>query len=235
MMDFLDGPVVTQVSAWSDTLLLGALVTLEVSLAAYFIGLVLGTALAITKLKGGRISSTAAYAFTRTFRSVPELLLIIMLYYAGSSGLSTLINSLNPSWNFEVNGFVAAIIVLAIVQSAYASEVVRGAIMAVPAGEIEAARAFALGDLKIWSRIILPSMLPIALPGLSNLWAVLLKESSLISVVGFGELMMAGKTAGSSTRMYFTFYCIVGLMYLAITLASNQLFRIVERRFRIAG
>lgn len=235
MTDFLASRTIEQISAWSDTLLLGALVTLEVSLAAYFIGLAIGTALAIVKLKGGRVASAAAYAFTRTFRSVPELLLIIMLYYAGSSGLSALINSMNPAWNFEVNGFVAAIIVLAVVQSAYASEVIRGAIMAVPKGEIEAAHAFALSELKIWSRIILPAMLPIALPGLSNLWAVLLKESSLISVVGFGELMMAGKTAGSSTRMYFTFYCIVGLMYVAITLASNQLFRLVERRFRVAA
>lgn len=235
MTDFFGSTVIAQVMAWSDTLLQGALVTVEVSLAAYFIGLAIGTSLAIVKLKGGVMASAAAYAFTRTFRSIPELLLIIMLYYAGSSALSTLVNAINPAWNFEVNGFLAAIIVLAVVQSAYASEVIRGAIMAVPKGEIEAARAFALSEWKIWSRIILPPMLPIALPGLSNLWAILLKESSLISVVGFGELMMAGKTAGSSTRMYFTFYCIVGLMYLSITLVSNQLFRIVERHFRVVG
>ncbi len=121
---------------------------------------------------------------------------------------------------------------LGIVQGAYQTEVFRGAILAIPRGQIEAARAFGMPPLLRLRRIVIPTMLPNALPGLANLWLILIKDTALISVVGFTELLYTAKQAAGSTRHYFLFYCAVGAIYLAMTLGSNVLFRLAERRLR---
>jgi len=224
-------PLINTVSSWKGVLLQGAALTLQIAAGSFLVGLLLGMASAAAKLWGGRIAQVTAGAYTTVFRAIPELLLIIILYYAGSSGLSAGIAALGFG-QVEINGFATAVVVLGIVQGAYAGEIIRGAILAIPAGQLEAGRAFAFTPSVLLRRIILPAMLPVALPGLANLWVVLIKETSLISVIGFSELLSSAKSAAASTRMYFTFYCVAGLMYLVMTLASNLLFQSVERRFR---
>jgi polar amino acid transport system permease protein len=224
-------PLILTVSNWQGVLLRGAALTLQIAAGSFLVGLLLGMTSAAAKLWGGTIAQGIAGTYTTVFRAVPELLLIIILYYAGSSGLSAILGMLGFG-QVEINGFATAIVVLGIVQGAYAGEVIRGSILAIPAGQLEAARAFAFTPWVFLRRIILPAMLPVALPGLANLWVVLIKETSLISVIGLSELLSSAKTAAASTRMYFTFYCVAGLMYLVMTLASNFLFQSIERRFR---
>jgi polar amino acid transport system permease protein len=224
-------PLIGTVSSWKGVLLQGALLTVQIAAGSFLVGLLLGMTSAVAKLWGGPTTRAVASAYTTVFRAIPELLLIILLYYAGSSGLSALLAALGFG-HVEINGFATAVAVLGIVQGAYAGEIFRGAILAIPTGQLEAGRAFAFTPWLFLRRIILPAMLPVALPGLANLWVVLIKETSLISVIGFSELLSSAKSAAASTRMYFTFYCVAGLMYLVMTLASNLLFQSVERRFR---
>jgi polar amino acid transport system permease protein len=124
-------------------------------------------------------------------------------------------------------------LVLGFVQGAYSTEVLRGAIQAIPVGQIEAARAFGMSPFKIFNRIIFPAMLPNAIPGLANLWLSVIKDTSLIMVTGANaELFQATKNAAGFTKRYFLFYFISGLIYLSLTLASNFLLVRLERFVR---
>jgi polar amino acid transport system permease protein len=146
-------------------------------------------------------------------------------------GLNRLLIALNlPA--FELNGFAVAVAVLGFVQGAYMTEVLRGAILAIPVGQIEAAKAFGMGARLRFRRVILPALLPNALPGLANLWRSVTKDSALVAVVGYQELALATRLAGASTKHYFVFFLASALIYLALTLVSNALFNLLERRVR---
>ena len=132
----------------------------------------------------------------------------------------------------EVNGFVAAVAVLGFVQGAYMTEVLRGAILAIPVGQIEAARAFGMSPLLRFRRVTLPALLPNALPGLSNLWMSVTKDSALVAVVGYQELALTTRLAGANTKQYFLFFLAAAILYLAITLVSNLVVHWLERRLR---
>lgn len=216
---------------WGGTLLTGAAATLAISAGAYLIGIVIGMLGALGKLSGNRVLETVLNLYTTLIRSVPELILIVGLYYAGTDGLNRLLQ-LAGLPVLEVNGFIAAVAVLGFVQGAYMTEVLRGAIMAIPNGQIEAARAFGMSPLLRFRRVVLPALLPNALPGLSNLWLAVTKDSALVAVVGYQELALATRLAGASTKQYFLFFMAAALMYLAITLVSNFIFRQIERHVR---
>lgn len=217
---------------WTGPLLEGALVTLEIAVLAYFIGLLLGLLGATAKLSRFRALQAVGIAYSTLVRALPELLLIVFLYYAGTQLLNTLLDALGVSGSVAISGFVAAVSVLAFVQGAYMTEVIRGAIVAIPRGHIEAADAFGLSPWQRFKRIVIPEMLPNALPGLSNLWLILVKDTALISVVGFEELFFTAQQAAASTRAYFTFYTAAGALYLLMTLGSNVLFERAERVVR---
>lgn len=178
-----------------------------------------------------RLSTLLMRGYTTVFRAVPELLLILLLYYAGSMGL----NALMLGMGFEqmnISGPLVAILVLGLVQGAYASEIFRAAILAIPHGQIEAARAFGLTGFGLFRRVTLPIMAPFALAGMSNLWINLIKDSALISVVGTNELLYTAKQAAGSTRQYLLFYLTAAALYYLVTLASNYLSGRLERRIR---
>ena len=216
---------------WGGVLLTGAASTVAISAGAFLIGLLLGTGGALGKLSGIRPLRLLLELYTTTVRAVPELILIVGLYYAGMDGLNRLLAALNlPA--FELNGFAVAVAVLGFVQGAYMTEVLRGAILAIPVGQIEAAKAFGMGARLRFRRIILPALLPNALPGLANLWMSVTKDSALVAVVGYQELALATRLAGASTKHYFIFFLASALIYLALTLVSNAIFNLAERRVR---
>ena len=216
---------------WGGVLLTGAASTVAISAGAFLIGLLLGTGGALGKLSGIRPLRLMLELYTTAVRAVPELILIVGLYYAGMDGLNRLLIALNlPA--FELNGFAVAVAVLGFVQGAYMTEVLRGAILAIPVGQIEAAKAFGMGARLRFRRIILPALLPNALPGLANLWMSVTKDSALVAVVGYQELALATRLAGASTKHYFIFFLASALIYLALTLVSNALFNLLERRVR---
>ncbi len=121
---------------------------------------------------------------------------------------------------------------IGVVQGAYSTEVLRGAIKAVPAGQIEAARAYGMSPLLVLRRITLPAMLPYAIPGLANLWLIATKDTALLAVVGFSELTLVTRQAAGATKAYLLFFCAAGALYLALTLVSNVFIGMLERHAR---
>jgi polar amino acid transport system permease protein len=216
---------------YGDELAWGALRTFQIAIFAYFLGLAIGCVGAVSKLYGGTVSRAAFEIYTTVFRAIPSLVLILLLYYAGTDGINRLLQSIGLG-PIEINGLLAAIIVLGIVQGAYSTEVIRAAIQSVPTGQFEAAKAYGMSAPKMLRRITLPAMLPNALPGLSNLWLVVTKETALISVVGFTELSLATRQAAGNTKLYFTFYLTSLLVYWAISEFSGVFFQWAERRVR---
>jgi polar amino acid transport system permease protein len=216
---------------WGGNLLRGAVHTMQIAIFAYLVGLGLGMVGALAKLSDNRSLFWISETYTTLVRAVPELLLILLLYYAGTTALNNILARYDIA-AVSLSGMVAGIGVLGFVQGAYATEVLRGAILAVPVGQIEAARAFGMSPFKRWQRIIIPAMLPYAIPGLANLWQVLVKETALLAVVGYSELALETRQAAGVTKAYFTFYMAAGAIYLTITLVSNQMFTRLERHLR---
>jgi polar amino acid transport system permease protein len=166
--------------------------------------------------------------YTTLVRAIPELVLILILYFAGTDLINRLLMALGYA-PIDINGLVAGIWVLAFVQGAYATEVIRGAILAIPHGQIEAGRAFGMSPGLLLRRITLPAMLPFAIPGLANLWLIATKDTALLAIVGFNELTQQTRTAAGSTRAYFTFFMAAGVLYLTLTLFSNVIIGRIER------
>ena len=218
-------------TGYGDELAWGALTSLQIAFLAYALGLAIGTIGALAKLNGSRLTQIILNGYTTLVRAVPELVLILLLYYAGTTALNALLEPLSFG-SVTMSGFVAAVGVLGFVQGAYSTEVLRAAIQAIPLGQIEAARAYGMSPWLEFRRITLPSLLPFALPGLGNLWLIVTKDTALIAVVGYTELALATRQAAGNTKMYFTFFMVAGAVYLAITLVSQQGFGWLERRVR---
>ncbi|OIQ31306.1 MAG: ABC transporter permease [Alphaproteobacteria bacterium MedPE-SWcel] len=216
---------------WGGNLLMGLLRTIQIAAGAYALGLLIGLCGAMGKLHGGVVLRWGLEIYTTVIRAVPELVLILLLYYAGTDLLNVVREALGLE-RADISGLWAGIYVIGLVQGAYSTEVFRGAFQAVPPGQVEAARAMGLGPLKLLRRITLPIMLPYALPGLSNLWLITTKDTALLAVVGFGELALETKQAAGATREYFMFYMAAGALYLALTLVSSLGFGLLERRLR---
>jgi polar amino acid transport system permease protein len=216
---------------WGNALWQGTLVTLEISIGAFFVGILLGLFTALAKLHGNPFIQTLAKSYTTICRAVPELLLILLFFYGGSSLLNVIFDYLGYDY-VEVAGLPVAIAVLGLVQGAYASEIFRGSILAVHSGQAEAGAAYGMTPRKIFFRVTLPIMAPNALAGLSNLWVNLIKDSALISVIGTNELLYVAKQAGGSTREYLLFFVAVAVIYYLITLISSYLLRTLEIHLR---
>ena len=216
---------------WGGVLLGGLVNSIKIAVGGYALGLALGTGGAFGKLYGGPVLKDLLEVYTTLVRAIPELVLILLLYYAGTDVLNQLMTALGHG-PVDISGLAAGIFVIGVVQGAYSTEVLRGAIKAVPAGQIEAARAFGMSPSQIMRRVTLPAMLPHAIPGLSNLWLIATKDTALLAVVGFSELTLVTRQAAGSTKAYLLFFCAAGALYLGITLISNLVIRMVETRAR---
>jgi putative lysine/arginine/ornithine/histidine/octopine transport system permease protein len=199
--------------------------TLLVAAISLVLGCLVGFLGAGAKLSRWRLLRLAAEAYTTIIRGIPELILILLLYFGGTVTLSRL-----AGHYVEVNGFSAGVFALTIVFGGYATEVFRGAILAIPCGQIEAARALGMRPWPVFRKVVLPQLWRFALPGIGNLWLVLLKDTALISVVGLEELMRKTAITAGSTRQPFTFYFAAALIYLAFTLVSAAGIGWAERR-----
>jgi polar amino acid transport system permease protein len=223
---------------WGGNLLRGAWASIQIAVGAFGLGLVIGTFGALGKLHGGPVTRDLLAVYTTVVRAVPELILILLIYYAGTDLLNRGLAALGQR-PVEIPGVIAGIIVLGVVQGAYATEVLRGAIQSVPKGQIEAARAFGMAPVALFRRVTVPLMLPMALPGLANLWLIATKDTALLAVVGFAELTLETRQAAGATRSqvgaataYFTFFMAAGAIYLTMTLVSGRVFGWLEKRAR---
>ena len=214
---------------WGGALLDGLVVSVQVASLGYFIGLLIGLAGANVKRSGGPIARDLMAVYTTLVRAIPELVLILLAYFA----MPELINQVLTGLGFariEISGFAAGVMVIGFVQGAYATEVFRGAMASVPAGQIEAAQSFGMHPFKAFYRITFPVMLPAALPGLSNLWLIAAKDTALLAVVGFTELTLVARQAAGATKHHFLFLMAAGALYLILTLFSVWIFKLIENR-----
>ncbi|MCP8896266.1 ABC transporter permease [Shinella daejeonensis] len=216
---------------WGGVLLTGFANSIKIAIGGYALGLTLGTGGALGKLYGGPVLKDLLEVYTTVVRAVPELVLILILYYAGTDLLNRLSLALGYG-SVDISGLAAGIFVIGVVQGAYSTEVLRGAIRAVPTGQIEAARAYGMSPGQILRRVTLPAMLPHAIPGLSNLWLIATKDTALLAVVGFSELTLVTRQAAGATKSYLLFFCAAGVLYLLLTLFSNMVIGVIERRYR---
>ena len=213
---------------WGGNMLRGLVRSLEIAVGSFGIGVLIGIGGAYGKLYGGPIVRDLLEVYTTIVRAVPELVLILLLYFAGADLINRAIEAFGYA-RIDINGLIAGIGVLAFVQGAYATEVLRGAILAVPQGQIEAGRAYGMSPGLMLRRITLPSMLPFAIPGLANLWLIATKDTALLAVVGFNELTQETRQAAGATKAYFTFYVAAGVLYLLLTLFSNVIIARIEK------
>ena len=213
---------------WGATLLRGLVNSLEIAFGAFGMGALIGISGAYGKLYGGPVVRDLLEVYTTIVRAVPELVLILLLYFAGTDLINRVLTLLGYA-PVDINGLVAGIFVLGIVQGAYSTEVLRGAILSIPQGQIEAARAYGMSPGLLLRRVTLPAMLPFAIPGLANLWLIATKDTALLAVVGFSELTQATRQAAGATKAYFTFFMAAGALYLCVTLLSNVVIARAER------
>ena len=211
---------------WGGLLLLGMGVTLAVTAAALLVGALLGALAAWAKLSRSRPMRVLGDLYTTVFRGVPELLIIFLFYFGGSSVVSGIGHLFGREGFIGVPTFLAGALAVGVISGAYQAEVFRGAFRAVSPGELEAARAMGMPLTLRFRRIIVPQVLRFAIPGLGNVWQLSLKDSALVSVTGLAELMRTAQIAAGSTRDYFEFYIAAGVLYLVLTALSN---RVVDR------
>lgn len=217
-------------NGYGISLVLGMLGTIKLTLCALGIGLVLGLAGAVSKLSGFTLLRMAADGVTTLIRGIPELLFVLGVYLGSSVVINNVSGYLGYEAYIEVNAFWSGVIALALIFGAYGTEVFRGAILSVPDGQIKAAQAFGMTPLIIYKRIILPQMWRIALPGLGNLFMVLLKNTALLSVIGVPELMRNAESAVGYTKKPFLFYLAATCLYLGLTSVSMVVSAWFEKR-----
>lgn len=230
-MDSVFELLALQPPGWGGNLLRGLMSTIQIALGAYALGLFIGFWGALGKIHGGPVLRWTLEFYTTLIRAVPELVLILLLYFAGND----LLNLIRTSLGYEpvdISGLWAGIYVIGFVQGAYCTEVFRGAMNAVSRQQVEAAKSIGMGPILIHRRIIIPLMLPFALGGLANLWLITTKDTALLAVVGFSELALETRQAAGATKSYFVFYMAAGALYLALTLVSTLFFSLLERRLR---
>lgn len=215
---------------WGDEIARGAGMTLAVAILAYLIGILAGSGVAAAKLSGPAPVRWLAAAYTTIVRGVPALLVIWLLFFGGSGLIGWVAGLFGYTGPVELSSFAVGVTAVGIVSAAYAAEVIRGAVRAVPKGQLEAARALGMGRFLILRRILVPQALRYALPGLGNVWQMTLKDTTLVSVVSLAELMRQAYLGMQSTRQPFLFYVTAAILYMIMTTCSEALFRALSRR-----
>jgi octopine/nopaline transport system permease protein len=208
----------------------GLKTTVLLALVSGVLGMTLGLLAAAGRLSRLRPISLAVGLYTTIIRGVPELLIILLIYFGGTVAVSAFFDRY-----VEIDAFLAGVFSLTVVFGAYTAEIFRGAVLSMPAGQMEAARSLGLRPWQTWLLVILPQMLRIALPALANQWISLVKETSLISIVGLTDIMRVAAIGAGSLRAPLTFYLAASALYLALTSLALVVFNLLERRLAVTG
>ena len=212
----------------------GAKTTVLLALSALVMATLLGGLGAVGKLSGGRITRSLVFAYTTIVRGVPDLVLILLIYFGGQR----LINIAGKTAGFdyiELSKFWAGVFAIGFIYGAYLTETFRGAYMTVPAGQREAAMSMGMRPLQVLRAVTLPQLIRFALPGYANVWQVLIKSTAVVSVIGLEDLVGLANDAGKSVREPFLFFTAVFFTYLFFTWISQTIFNNAERRYALKG
>jgi histidine transport system permease protein len=211
-------------------LLQGTWMTVKLSVMSLLLAIVLGLLGASAKLSKSAFLRVPAQVYTTLIRGVPDLVLMLLIFYSLQTWLTTFTEAME--WDYiEIDPFAAGVITLGFIYGAYFTETFRGAILAVPRGQVEAATAYGLSRAQRFRFVVFPQMMRFALPGIGNNWQVVLKATALVSIIGLADLVKASQDAGKSTYQLFYFLVLAALIYLVITSVSNFALRWAERRY----
>ncbi|WP_275782969.1 ABC transporter permease [Pararhizobium gei] len=226
---FASGTLACGDTGWGDEVAYGLLITVSLAICTLPVGLVLGFFIALAKQSDERSLRLATNIYTTVFRGLPELLTLFIVYYGLQILAQQAMASLGYEGPVEINAFVAGMIALGVVFSAYCSEVLFSAFQAIPRGQYEAGDALGLHRGRTMRLIILPQLLRIALPGLGNLWMALLKDTALVSVIGLPDILRQTGVAARVTKHAFEFFSLACLLFLVLSMVSSIVFAGLER------
>ncbi|EHC85308.1 permease protein HisQ [Salmonella enterica subsp. enterica serovar Rubislaw str. A4-653] len=204
----------------------------ELALSSVVLAVLIGLVGAGAKLSQNRVTGLIFEGYTTLIRGVPDLVLMLLIFYGLQIALNVVTDSLGID-QIDIDPMVAGIITLGFIYGAYFTETFRGAFMAVPKGHIEAATAFGFTHGQTFRRIMFPAMMRYALPGIGNNWQVILKATALVSLLGLEDVVKATQLAGKSTWEPFYFAVVCGLIYLVFTTVSNGVLLLLERRYSV--
>jgi len=215
---------------WAPLLLRGTVITVALSLTTVPFGFGGGLLLAVLKLSSSRAVRVVCDAYTTFFRGIPDLLSLFIVYFGLQALLNFLASALGDAWRIEMNAFIAGVIALSVVVAAYSSEVWVASLKAVPHGQIDAAKSLGLHPRQVFFLVVLPQLMRVALPGLGNIWTILIKETSLISTLAVMDLLRAASEASRATTRPLLFYSAAAAMYLVFSVVSGFGQALLERR-----
>jgi polar amino acid transport system permease protein len=214
---------------WGDEIASGVFITVTLSLATLPIGLATGFFIALGKLSPEPSMRLAANIYTTIFRGLPELLTLFLVYYGAQIGIQQFLKLFDETATLEINSFIAGMIALGAVFSSYASEVFLSAFRAIPHGQYEGGYAIGLTRGQTMRLVVAPQLVRIALPGLSNLWLILLKDTALVSVIGLSDIIRQTGIAARVTKEAFLFFGIACLLYVILAVISSFAIGAIER------
>ncbi len=218
-------------TGWGDELFRATLMTIVVSITAILIGFSFAAIFTPLKLSKFKSLNLIANIYTTVVRGVPELLVIYLFFFGGSGAIMFVASMFGYNEYIEINAFITGSFAIGIISGAYSTEVFRGAIQSIDKGQFEAAKVLGLNKFKQFYKIILPQMLRLAIPNLSNVWQITLKDTSLISVTGLVEIMRQSYIAAGSTRDPLFFYSFAAVLYLLLTFLSMKLINKLEVKY----
>lgn len=215
---------------WGDEILRGLAVTLALAVATFPVAIVLSFAVHWARSSPNGPVRVLGRVYATLFKSLPEILTLLILYYQSQAVISWLAKRIAPQGDLSISPFFAGLVALSLVISAYGSEVVRAAMNAVGKGQFEAAASLGLSPARAFQKVILPQLWRHALPGLGNLWVILLKDTSLVSVIALNDLTHVAVIAINTTREPFLFYLAIGVIYVALVTMSSRAQKSLEKR-----
>jgi octopine/nopaline transport system permease protein len=218
-------------TGWGDELFYATLMTIAVAITAMLIGFFFALIFTPLKLSKNKFLNLVANTYTTIIRGVPELLVIYLFFFGGSAAVMFVASIFGYGEYIEINAFITGAFSIGIISGAYSTEVFRGAIQSIDKGQFEAANVLGLGKFGKFFKIILPQTLRLALPNLSNVWQITLKDTSLISVTGLVEIMRQSYVAAGSTRDPLFFYSFAAVLYLLLTFLSMKLINRLEAKY----
>ncbi|AOJ73654.1 ABC transporter permease [Burkholderia ubonensis] len=205
--------------------------TVKLAVLSLALSFLLGLLGAAAKLSRNRVTNGVGTVYTTLIRGVPDLVLMLLLFYSLQIWLNQL-TDLAAGWDqIDIDPFLAGVLVLGFIYGAYFTETFRGAFLSVPRGQLEAGSAYGMTSWQVFSRIMFPQMMRFALPGIGNNWQVLVKSTALVSIIGLADVVKASQDAGKGTLRFFFFTLIAGAIYLAITTISNFVLMWLEKRY----
>ena len=202
----------------------GSLVTIGLVVGAMGLGCALGIIFALSQVYGSSPVRRLVWVYVWFFRGVPLLVLLFLFYF----GLFSLLG-------INLSAFVAALLVLGLISAAYQSQIFRGAILSLPTGQLKAARALGMSDMKGIFFIILPQALRLAIPGWSNEYSIVLKDSAVAYAIGVAEIMARAHFVATRTYEHLPLYLVGGLFFLLLTYFGTRSLRLLEEKVRIPG